>query len=130
MPAPQSKLTVVAKVKDLCRYVMTVTEKSPKRFRFTLVSRMQNLALDVIEQTYRANDIYSTGAGREAAAAKRLDLQHAALTAARLLGYMALLANEQGCILPRQYENIAKLVSDCQHLLGAWIASDRRRTHK
>ncbi|MCL2010973.1 MAG: four helix bundle protein [Synergistaceae bacterium] len=130
MSAPQSELTVVTKAKDLCRYVMTVTEKSPKRFRFTLVSRMQNLALDVIEQAYRANDIYVAGAGREAAAAKRLDLQHSALTAVKLLGYIALLANEQGCILPRQYENIAKLVSDCQHLLGAWIASDRRRTHK
>ena len=84
MSAPQSELTVVTKAKDLCRYVMTVTEKSPKRFRFTLVSRMQNLALDVIEQAYRANDIYAAGAGREAAAAKRLDLQHAALSPVNL----------------------------------------------
>ena len=130
MSVSQSELTVVTKAKDLCRYVMTVTEKSPKRFRFTLVSRMQNLALDVIEHTYRANDIYAVGAGREAASAKRLDLQHAALTAAKLLGYIALLANEQGCILPRQYENIAKLVSDCQNLLGAWITSDRKRAQR
>ena len=44
MAAPQPELTVITKAKDLCRYAMTVTEKSPKRFRFTLVSRMQNLA--------------------------------------------------------------------------------------
>ena len=125
-----SELTVITKAKDLCRYVMTVTEKSPKRFRFTLVSRMQNLALDVIEQAYRANDVYVSGSGRGAAMAKRLDLQHAALTAVKLLGYVALLANEQGCILPRQYEHIAKLVSDCQNLLGAWINSDRRRSQR
>ena len=30
---------------------MTVTDKSPKRFRFTLVSRLQNYALDVIHET-------------------------------------------------------------------------------
>jgi hypothetical protein len=126
MAALQSELTVITKAKELCRYVMAVTEKSPKRFRFTLVSRMQNLALDVIDNAYRANDIY-TAAGREEAVAKRLDLQHAALTAARLLGYMALLAREQNCILPKQFENITKLVSDCQNLLGAWIASDRKR---
>ena len=126
----RAELTVITKAKDLCRYVMTVTEKSPKRFRFTLAGRMQNLALDLIEHTYRANDVFTAGPGREAATAKRLDLQHAALTAARLLGYMALLANEQGCILPKQFEQITKLVSDCQNLLGAWIVSDRRRMQK
>lgn len=52
------ELTVITKSKDLCRYILTVTEKSPKRFRFTLTGRMQNLALDIIEQAYRANDIY------------------------------------------------------------------------
>jgi len=126
----QSELTVVTKAKDLCGYVLTVTEKSPKRFRFTLVSRMQNLTLDIIEQTYRANEVYTAGSGREQAAAQRLDYQHGALTSAKLLGYMALLAREQGCILPKQYEQITKLVSDCQNLLGAWINSDRKRSQK
>jgi hypothetical protein len=122
----QSELTVITKAKDLCSYVLTVTEKSPKRFRFTLVSRMQNLALDIIEKLYRANDVYAT-AERAMQTEKRLDFQHDALTDAKLLGYMALLAREQGCILPKQYECIATLVSDCQNLTGAWIRSDRNR---
>ncbi|MDR1615510.1 MAG: four helix bundle protein [Syntrophomonadaceae bacterium] len=123
----RSELKVITKAKDLCGYVLAVTEKSPKRFRFTLVSRMQNLALDIIEQTYRANEIYASGPGREEAAARRLDYQHRALTSAKLLGYIALLACEQGAILPKQYEQITRLVSDCQNLLGAWINSGRRR---
>ena len=28
----QSELTVITKAKELCSYVLTVTEKSPKRF--------------------------------------------------------------------------------------------------
>ena len=40
---------VITKAKELCSYVMTVTQKSPKHFRFTFVTRMQNLSLDVIE---------------------------------------------------------------------------------
>lgn len=128
--AAQSELTVITKAKDLCGYVLATTEKSPKRFRFTLVSRMQNLALDMIERIYRANEVYMAGPTREQAAAKRLDLQHGALTSAKLLGYMALLAREQGCILPRQYEQITKLISDCQNLLGAWINSDRKRSQR
>ena len=57
----KSELTVITKAKDLCGYVLTVTEKSPKRFRFMLVSRMQNLTLDAIGQAYRANEVYLVG---------------------------------------------------------------------
>lgn len=123
----ESELTIITKAKDLCGYVMTVTEKSPKRFRFTLVSRMQNLAIDLIEEAYRANEIYVGGENKMQSMEKRLEHQHSALTSVKLLGYMALLAREQGCILPKQYEQITKQVSDCQNLLGAWINSDRKR---
>ncbi len=122
--------TIITKAKDLCRYVLTVTEKSPKRFRFTLTGRMQNLALDIIEQAYRANEIYMAGPDRENAKRLRLDYQHSALTSVKLLGYMALLAREQGAILPKQYEQITKLVHDVQNLLGAWINSDRKRMQR
>ena len=40
---------------------------------------------------------------------------------------MAQLATEQGCLLPRQYEQIAKRLHDCRNLCGAWINADRRR---
>jgi hypothetical protein len=123
----QSELTVITKAKDLCAYVLTVTEKSPKRFRFTLVSRMQNLALDVIEQLYRANEVYIGAGAGDAPKDRRLSLQHDALTSVKILGYIALLAREQGCILPKQYEVATRLVSDTQNLIGAWIKSDRRR---
>lgn len=91
---------------------------------------MQSLALDIIEQAYRANEVYMAGPDREAAKRQRLDLQHSALTSVKLLGYMALLAREQNAILPRQYEQITRLIHDCQNLLGAWINSDRRRSQQ
>ena len=88
---------------------------------------MQNLALEVVEQAYRANEVFVSDERHDQTSTKRLDIQHGALTSVKLLGYMALLAREQGCILPKQYEQITKLVSDCQNLLGAWINSDRKR---
>ena len=45
-----SELSVITQAKNLCSYVMTVTQKSPKQFRFTFTSRLQNLSLDVIEK--------------------------------------------------------------------------------
>ena len=54
----KSELVIVTKAKDLCSYIVTITQKSPKQFRFTFVSRLQNLALDVIEKIYYANEIF------------------------------------------------------------------------
>ena len=53
-----SELSVITKAKDLCSYIMTIADESPKRFRFTLVSRLQNYGLDIIEYLIKANEIY------------------------------------------------------------------------
>jgi len=122
----KSDLVVVMKAKELCSYIMTVTQKSPKQFRFTFVTRLQNLALGVIEDIYYANEVY-IGTGNEKNAEKRLSLQHRALTALKLIAYIAELAMTQQCVLFKQYEQISKLTTDCQRLLGAWISSDKKR---
>lgn len=126
MERKQSELTVITKAKDLCSYVMTVTQKSPKHFRYTFVNKLQNLALSVIENLFRANDVYVSKQDIPAQK-ERLGFQRAAMTDLKLLGYMAMLSMEQVCILPKQYEQIARQVADCQNLLGAWMNSDRRR---
>jgi len=122
----KSDLVVVTKAKELCTYIISVTQKSPKQFRFTFVSRLQNLALDVIENIYYANEIY-IGKGYESNLDKRLSLQHNALTTLKLIAYISELAIPEKCILFKQYEQIAKLTTDCQTLLGAWINSDKKR---
>ena len=126
LSSSKSELTVVLRAKDLCAYVVTVTQKSPKQFRFTFVSRMQNLAMEAVENMYRANEVF-IGAGRAAQAEKRLDFQHQALTALKLLAFFAEMAMTQNCILPKQFEQIAKQSADCLRLLGAWIQSDKKR---
>ena len=120
-----SELGVVAKAKERSGYILTVTAKSPKRFRFTLTSRLQNYSLDVIENLYLANEVFVGKS--EALKEKRLALQHEALTRLKMLTYTAQLAMEQGGILYKQYQQIARLAYDCQNMLGAWINSDRRR---
>lgn len=94
----QSELIVITKAKELCAYVMTVTQKSLKHFRYTFVTRMQNLALDVIENLYRANDTFVAARDQEAKR-QRLEFQNKAITSLKLLAYISYLAFEQGCIL-------------------------------
>ena len=84
MAAIQSELTVIVKAKDLCSYVMTATEKSPKRFRFTLVAKLQSYALNTIENLCRANEVY-VKPGNAAAVERRLAYQRQALTELNLM---------------------------------------------
>lgn len=53
-----SELAVIARAKDLADYVFEATHKSPKVFRITFVSRMQDFMLDVVEQLCRANEVF------------------------------------------------------------------------
>lgn len=126
MATPQSELTVIVKAKDLCSFILTVTEKSPKRFRFTLVSKLQSYALNTVECLYRANEIY-VKPGKPELVERRIELQHQALTEMNLLGYLAQLSMEQTCITAKQYEQITRKIYDCKNLLGAWMKSDQKR---
>ena len=64
----KSDLYVITKVKELTKYVITVTEKSPKKFRFMLVTRLQNYCLDALENIVTVNMLKSDSS-------KRLKLQ-------------------------------------------------------
>ena len=49
-------MIVIKKSKSLSKLIFEITDLSPKKFRFTIVSRMQNLSLDVVSLIYKAND--------------------------------------------------------------------------
>jgi len=123
-----SELSVIMRAKDLCRYVMTITEKCPKQYRFTFTTRLQNLSMNVVQNIYMANETYvPNGSERQKKYQQRLEYQHKALTEIRMLAYFAQLALEQKVILYHQYEQIALQSANCMKLLGAWINSDRKR---
>ncbi len=126
MSDKKSELSVITKAKDLCSYIMTVTQKSPKHFRYSFVCRMQNLALDIIENLYRANDIFLNKSD-SILISQRLNKQREVKTDLRILGYFSMLAMEQKCILPKQYQIISEMIADCLNLLNAWVASDKKR---
>lgn len=122
-----NELGVIVKCRKLIEYIFTVTEKSPKKFRFTIVSRLQNDALLAMEHLIRANEVYIKDKSQTGLYKKRLGYQEEAMIDMKVLGYMAMIAREQECILPRQQEQIALQLSECRKMLWAWMLSDKKR---
>lgn len=121
------ELAVIVKAKDLGSYVFTVTDKSPKKFRFTLVTRLQNTCLDIIENLYYANSVYVKGKEDYAHIGKRNAYQKRAYVKVKMLLYFALIARENQCILSKQYEQISTQAYGVNRMITAWARSDLRR---
>ena len=123
----EKELFVIVKAKDLGNYIFTVTDKSPKKFRFTLVSRMQNLSLDIIENLYRANQVFVRNKDDIRRIEKRREYQREAYTAIKMLIYIAWMAREQQCILPKQFSQIARQSTEVTQLLVSWTKADIKK---
>ena len=119
MATKKSDLYVFTKAKELSVYVFKITEKSPKKYRFTLTTRLQNYCLDALEYIYSANALPLND--------ERLSLQKKAGGILEKIGYFSMLAMEVQCILPKQHEQISKLQAESLLFLGKWISSDKKR---
>lgn len=114
----KTPIYVITLAKNLLRYIVQITEKSPKKFRFTFISRMQNYAIDILENLFKAEqyrtDIIET-------ARLRKNHQKDAYTKLKLLSYISFLACENKCILERQYLLIAKQIDEIMKYLVLWM---------
>ena len=128
VPYNASEMTIITKAKNLVAYIFDICEKSPKKYRFTFVDRLQNYGLDIIQEIYCANEIFLKNAHSDFTGRRKH--QDSALTQIKLLNYMALLCYEKKCILLKQYKQIAIRSSECEILLKNWIESDKRRINK
>ncbi len=105
----QDELSIIVNAKDLCNYIFIITDKSPKKFRFFLVSRFQNLSLNVLENIFKANELYLSKSDE---ANQRFEYQRNGLTQLKLLGYIVQLSKDQNCITKKQYEQITMKISE------------------
>jgi len=125
-------MAVITKAKVLSAYLFQVTQHAPKKFRFSLIGKMQTLSLELISCMYKANETYVPSREQHPSlyherATRRLDYAQEALTTAKELDHVVVLAREMLCITPKHHEQLAQHIWDVRNLLGAWIKSERRR---
>lgn len=123
-------LLIFKQAQDLCTYIMKGTQNSPKQFRFTYTTRLQNMSMDIVRDIYRANDIYVADVNEEGASSlmnQRLRLQRDSLSNIQLLMYFSHLAVQQKAITVKNYELISTMGSGIKGAIIAWRKSDQKR---
>lgn len=120
---------LLSKAKELIKYTLTMTDNAkryPKKYRFTFVNRMQNLALDIFENINTANELNVLD---KEALRERLKLQNIAITKCKtLLFFIDLSLEYKNIVLDnRQAEVWAKYVLDVKNMAVRWHYKDRER---
>ena len=127
IPSSANDLMVITVIKKLGAYIITVTEKSPAKYRGVFVNRMQNYSLEILEELLKANFVrLDTETNKKL----REDYQIDAIVKLKMLGYIAMVAESSKCILFRQYKQISILVGEAINLITAWKKSDDERFKK
>lgn len=118
-------LKVILKAKGLAKHTLQLTSNCnhyPKKFRFSLVDKMQNKALEIYEYLYEANRTDLKLYGRE-----RAELQTKAITHCDELLFYIEMSQELGLISVKSMEYWSKMVSDIKHMAIAWRTKDKNR---
>ena len=127
MQSRHGELTIVCKAKDHVNHTLTLTNNAnlfPKKVRFTLCQRMQNLSIQILHDIIAANEIYPQTGGE---AKRRLDLQKEVLTNCKVFLNFLDIALEQGYIDIRRCEYWTGLTTDVKNMAASWRKKDAER---
>lgn len=121
----EKELLVITKAKALAKHTLILTSNAnryPKKYRFSLVDKMQNKALNIYEALFEANRTDIKDFKRQ-----RLELQTNAVTYCDELLFYIELSHELNIINVGSMEHWSKMVSDIKHMTLAWRTKDRTR---
>lgn len=111
-PEAEEDLPIFIKWTEFIEWLFPHTEKFPKRARFTLALRLENLALDIIEDLVEAR--YTSD---KRAILRRINLR---LEKMRIL---LRLAHGFRYLSTRSYEFAARTLNQVGSMIGGWIRS-------
>ena len=118
---PRDKeMAVFTRAKKLSEYIFVITEKSPKKLRWSIISRLQNRSVEIIENLYRAN--------YERDFERRRNFQKEAQVDLNVLDFYAETAKQKKAISMRQLTIISREINELSRVLRGWIKSTREKT--
>lgn len=121
----ENDLQVILKAKELCKHTLRITSncnRYPKKWRFSLVDKMQNKALEIYEYLHEANRT-----DLRCYAGERSELQTKAITHCDELLFYIEMSHELGLINVNSMEYWSKMVTDIKRMSIAWRSKDKER---
>ena len=118
-------LKVIVKSMELAEHTLRITSncnRYPKKYRFSLVDKMQNSALEIYEYLTEANRTDIRKYKME-----RSELQTKAITRCDNLLFYIELSMKLNIINVKSMEYWSKMVSDIKHMAIAWRTKDKER---
>jgi len=125
--AIRQDLTVITKAKKLMEYTFTITNSEnrfPKKIRYTLVQRLQDLSMEIVEMLYSANDV---GNITESERQDRRKYQKLALTKLNMMMCLAEYSYNRQHINAKNLEYWTGLIRDVRIMTASWIKSDKSK---
>ncbi len=119
-----SDLKVIQKAMELAEHTLRITSncnRYPKKYRFSLVDRMQLKALDIYEFLLEANRTMLTDRK------ERMELQTKAIMHCDVLMFYIELSHKLEIINTQSMQHWSKIVSDIKHMAIAWRTKDKSR---
>lgn len=121
----ETELKVILKAKDLAEHTLKVTSncnRYPKKYRFSLVDKMQIKSLNIYETLMEANRTDIKDYKRE-----RSELQTKTITYCDELLFYIELSYKLNIINDKSMEYWSKMVADIKHMAIAWRSRDKER---
>lgn len=121
----ETEMKVILKAKELAEHTLRITSncnRYPKKYRFSLVDKMQNKAMEIYEYLYEANRTDMKAYRRE-----RLELQTKAITHCDEMTFYIEMSYKLNIISEKSMEYWSKMVCDIKHMTIAWRTKDRER---
>ena len=121
----ENDLKVIIKAKELAEHTLRVTSncnRYPKKYRFSLVDKMQNKSLEIYEYLHEANRTDLREYARE-----RSELQTKAITHCDELLFYIELSYKLNIINDKSMGYWSKMVTDIKHMAIAWRSKDKKR---
>lgn len=119
----ETELKVIVKAKNLAAHTLRITSncnRYPKKFRFSLVDKMQNKCLGIYEALMEANRTSIKDYKKE-----RLELQTKAITYCDELMFFIEVSHELNIINVACMEEWSKMVSDIKYMTISWRTKTR-----
>lgn len=120
-----TELQVIIKAKELVKHTVKLTSNCnhyPKKYRFSVVDRMQIKSMNIYEMLMEANRTDLKDYRRD-----RLEMQTKAITYCDELLFYIELSHELGFISEGSMNHWSKMVVDIKHMAIAWRSKDKAR---